>query len=323
MRKAVGLISGGLDSILAVHLIKEQGFEIIGLFILTPFISGFGEKTMEKLKKLSEEMGFKLCVIEAGEDYIEVIKHPEFGYGKNLNPCIDCHIYMVKKAKEVMEKENAEFVFTGEVLGQRGKSQTLWALQKVEEKSSLKGRLLRPLTALNLPETEVEKEGIVDRKKLLGIKGRERKMQLYLAEVKNIKYFSTPAGGCLLTDPQFCRRLEDLFKNKPNATLNDYYLLQVGRHFRISPETKVIVSRNKNEKEKMLKFFERKDKFLLYSEEIPDSIAIVDGKFSELCAEIFASYISHKPLTLILENIKKERIIVSPKKKFFYHCYLI
>ncbi|RLB76992.1 MAG: DUF814 domain-containing protein, partial [Deltaproteobacteria bacterium] len=138
-KKAVGLVSGGLDSLLAVQIIKEQGFDIIGVFILTPFISNFGEKTIKNLEKTSQQMGFSLKVIKSGEDYIEMLKNPEFGYGKNINPCIDCHIYMVKKAKEIMEKENASFIFTGEILGQRGKSQTLRAMKKVEEKSSLKG----------------------------------------------------------------------------------------------------------------------------------------------------------------------------------------
>ncbi len=322
-KKAVGLVSGGLDSLLAVQIVKEQGFDIIGVFILTPFISNFGEKIIKNLEKTSQQMGFFLKVIKSGEDYIEMLKNPEFGYGKNLNPCIDCHIYMVKKAKEIMEEENASFVFTGEILGQRGKSQTLWAMKKVEEKSSLKGRLLRPLTALNLPETEIEKEGIVDRNKLLGIKGRERKIQLTLAEIKNIKYFATPSGGCLLTDSQFCKRLEDIFKYSSDAKLNDYYLLQIGRHFRINLETKLIISRNRKEKEKMIELSDE-NKIFLYSELNEDIIGIISGKFSEICLEIFASYVSKKPVWIIVERQgKKERRVVQSKQKIYYHNYLI
>lgn len=324
MKKAIGLVSGGLDSLLALQIVKEQGFEVIGVFVLTPFFSGFGEKTIKNLEKSSKEIGFKFIVIETGEDYIKMLKNPEFGYGKNLNPCIDCHIYMIKKAKEIMEKENACFVFTGEILGQRGKSQTLWAMKKVEEKSSLNGKLLRPLTALNLPPTEIEKEGIIDRNKLLGIKGRERKIQLTLAELKGLKYYSSPAGGCLLTDSQFCKRLTDIFKYNHNAKLNDYFLLQVGRHFRITPETKLIISRDRREKEKILKFSD-KNKIILSSEKNPDITGIIDGKFSEECVEIFASYISSKkPLSVIIEkNGKRELRIVQPKQKIMYHSYLI
>jgi len=322
-KKAVGLVSGGLDSLLAVQIIKEQGFDITGVFILTPFISNFGEKTIKNLEKTSQQMGFSLKVIKSEEDYIEMLKNPEFGYGKNINPCIDCHIYMVKKAKEIMEKENGAFIFTGEILGQRGKSQTLRAMKKVEEKSSLKGRLLRPLTALNLPETEVEKEGIVDRNKLLGIKGRERKIQLTLAEIKNIKYFATPSGGCLLTDLQFCKRLEDIFKYNPDAKLNDYYLLQIGHHFRINLETKLIISRNKKEKEKMIELSDE-NKIFLYSELNEDTVGIISGKFSEICLEIFASYVSKKPVWIIVETQgEKERRVVQPKQKIYYHNYLI
>lgn len=324
MKKALGLVSGGLDSLIAISLIKEQNFDVIGVFILTPFISKFGEETIEILKKQSSELNFKLCVVPIDIDYIEIIKNPVFGYGKNLNPCIDCHIYMLKKAKEIMEKENASFVFTGEILGQRGKSQTLQALKIIEEKSSLKGKLLRPLTALNLPETEIEKNGIVDRNKLLGIKGKERKMQLTLAEIKNLKFFSSPAGGCLLTDSQFCKRLSDIFKYNVDAEINDYYLLQVGHHFRISPETKLVISRNRKESGKILELFSNKDIIILSSDVNKDIIGIIIGGFSEICLKIFASYISKSPVSIIIEEKgKKEEKIVQPEEKFLYKAYLI
>jgi len=233
---------------------------------------------------------------------------------------------MLKKAKEIMEKEHSSFVFTGEILGQRGKSQTLQALKIIEEKSSLKGKLLRPLTALNLPETEIEKNGIVDRKKLLGIKGKERKMQLTLAEIKNLNFFSSPAGGCLLTDSQFCKRLSDIFKYNVDAEINDYYLLQVGHHFRISPETKLVISRNKKESEKILELFdiENKDIIILSSDVNKDIIGIIIGDFSEICLKIFASYISKLPVSIIIEEKgKKEEKIVKPEEKFLYKAYLI
>lgn len=324
MKKAIGLISGGLDSILALQLIMEQGFEIIGIFVKTPFLANFGEKTIVNLKNLSKEMNFKFIVIEAENDYIEMVKNPLFGYGKNLNPCIDCHIYMAKKAKEIMEKENALFVFTGEILGQRGKSQNLNALKLVEEKSSLKGRILRPLTALNLPPTNIEKEGVVKRDLLLGIKGKERKLQLYLAQLKNLKYFETPSGGCLLTDPIFCKKLKDLFENSEKIDLNDCYILQIGKHFRISPETKLIITRNIVETEKIKNFLNEKD-FILFSEN-SEIIGVIKGKITEICFDIYGAYLKKEINVIELKNLKGEtleRKIVRKTEKIIYHNYLI
>ncbi|MCX7917469.1 MAG: tRNA 4-thiouridine(8) synthase ThiI [bacterium] len=324
-KKAVGLISGGLDSILALQLIKEQNFEIIGIFIKTPFISDFGEKIIKNLKKLSIEMDFKLKIIEVDEEYIEIIKNPEFGYGKNLNPCIDCHIYMLKKAKKIMEDENALFVFTGEVLGQRGKSQNLMALKIIEEKSSLKGILLRPLTALNLEPTEIEKKGIVKREFLLDIKGRNRKTQIYLAQMKNLKYFGTPSGGCLLTDPIFCRKLNDLLKNEKDIRLNDCYLLQIGRHYRISPETKLIITRDEKEAKNIMSFIGEND-FLILTEKNPQIIGLIRGKVNTLVFEIYASYIQKNYDLCILKDYKGnilEKKIIEKKDKTNYQNYLI
>ncbi len=323
--KAIGLISGGLDSILTFQLIKEQGFEIIGVFIKTPFISKFGEETIRNLRRLSQEMNFKLIVIEAGIDYIEIVKNPLYGYGKNLNPCIDCHIYMLKKAKEIMERENAEFVFTGEVLGQRGKSQNINALKIIEEESSLKGKLLRPLTALNLPPTEVEKKGIVKRDLLLGIKGRGRKLQLYLAQIKDLKYFGTPSGGCLLTDAIFCRKLMDLFKNSNKVSLNDCYLLQIGRHFRISPYTKLIIPRDERERKKIFDFCDKED-YIIFSEKSPEQIGVIKGKIEDLVFEIFGAYLTTDSDILVIQNIKGEILekkIVRKTDKINYQNYLL
>lgn len=324
-RKAIGLISGGLDSVIAVQLMKEQNFEVIGLFIKTPFLSNFGEKTEKNLKELSNQMDFKLIVIEADKDYIEIVKNPEFGYGKNLNPCIDCRIYMLKKAKEIMESEKALFVFTGEVLGQRGKSQNINALKIAEEKSSLKGKILRPLTALNLPPTEIEKNGIVNRNLLLGIKGKQRKFQLYLAEKKNLKYFETPSGGCLLTDPNFCRKLNDLFKNSNHVKLNDCFILQLGRHFRISPETKLIITRDEKETKEIINFCNEND-YLIVGEKNEDIIGIVKGKMEEIVFEVYGSYMKTKNDLVFLKNIKGEILEKRPvlkTSKINYQKYLI
>ncbi|MGC8977269.1 MAG: tRNA 4-thiouridine(8) synthase ThiI [Candidatus Ratteibacteria bacterium] len=325
IKKAIGLISGGLDSILALKMIKEQGFEIIGVFIKTPFLSGFGEKTLKNLQKLSGEMGFELEIIDVEEDYIEIIKNPEYGYGENLNPCIDCHIYMLKKAKKIMEEKNGLFVFTGEILGQRGKSQNLNALKIIEEKSSLKGKLLRPLTALNLPPTEVEEKGIVDRNLLLGIKGRGRKMQLYLAQTKNLKYFQTPSGGCLLTNSSFCKRLQDLFINSKNINLKDCYILQIGRHFRISPETKLIITRDEDEKKKIINFC-NEDDFIIKGLKNFEIIGVVKGRIQDLIFEIFGGYIRSESDIISVENLKGEVFetrFIRKTNKLNYQKFLI
>lgn len=323
--KAIGLISGGLDSILALQLIKEQGFEIIAIFVKTPFISGFGENTIKNLKKLSENMKFELIILESNLDYIELVKNPEFGYGKNLNPCIDCHIYMLKKAKEIMERKEASFVFTGEVIGQRGKSQNPEALKIIEEKSSLKGKLLRPLTALNLPPTEMEKNGIIDRNLLLGIKGKSRKLQLYLADIKNLKYFGTPSGGCLLTDPTFCKKLKDLFENSEEINLNDCYILQIGRHFRISPKTKLIISRNEKESKYMMNFCNEND-FVILSEKNPDLKGLIKGAIDDLVFEIFGGYLKTESDIVFIKDFNGkiiEKRIIKKTNKMMFHRFLL
>jgi len=323
-RKAVGLISGGLDSVIAMRLIMEQGIEATGLYILTPFVSGFGLKTLASLKQLSESEGFTLKIAETGNGYIDMIKNPRYGYGRNLNPCVDCHIYMLRKAARLMEEEGADFVFTGEVLGQRGKSQTKRALSLVEEGSGLKGKLLRPLSAGILPATAAESAGIVDRKRLLSIEGKTRVQQIAVAEEKKLKYYQTPAGGCLLTEKGFCSRLKDLIENKPGAERNDYLLLQTGRHFRLSPVSKVIIPRNGDESEK-IEFLAGKDKHLLSSPEKPGVAALVDGKLETVALEIFAAYISDREISVRVDGPdgRSTARIAGSKNKFEYHRYLL
>jgi len=324
-KKAIGLISGGLDSILSLKIIQEQNIEVIGVYILTPFMSGFGEKTIKNLKRLEKTPGFQLKIIKTDKDYLDIVKNPEFGYGKNLNPCIDCHIYMLKKAKEIMEEEKAEFVFTGEVLNQRRKSQTMTPLRIVEEKSSLKNRLVRPLSALFLPPTEPEEKGILDRNKLLGLKGRERKLQLYLAEEKDLKYYGSPAGGCLLTDSQFCKRLKSLFHHKKDININDCLFLQVGRHFQVSTDTRLIISRNEKEKDKMNEFVENGD-FVITSPDSLELFGIVKGKVSEIAFRILASYAQKRSSIIEVKDFKGniiEKKVVLKENKLQFHKLLI
>lgn len=249
-RKAIGLLSGGLDSILATKIILDMGFEVIALNLKTPFCCCDTDERCYS-KSVAQEFNIPLKRTYGGEDYLELVKNPKHGYGKNMNPCIDCRIFLFKKARELMEKVGAEFVFTGEVLGERPMSQRLDAMKLIEKESNLKGRILRPLSAKLLDHTLVEKEGIVDREKLLSIQGRSRKPQMALAKNYRIEDYPCPAGGCLLTDKNFAQRLKESFEHREDSMRN-IFLLKIGRHFRLPTKAKVIAGRNQKENESLL-----------------------------------------------------------------------
>ena len=244
----LGLISGGLDSLIACLVLKLQNIEVIGLNFKSPFcICDKAYKNAEcGLNLFYDKLGIKTYFLQKEDDYLEVIKNPKFGYGKNLNPCIDCRIYILKKAKLFAEKINADFIFTGEVIDQRPKSQNLKALRIIEEESNLRGKLLRPLSALMLKPTILEEKGLIDRSKLLGIKGRSRKKQLELARTHGILNEYNACGGCLLTEKEFANRMRDYLKFNNKPTMDGVRLLKYGRHFRFNG-TKIIVGRNELE----------------------------------------------------------------------------
>lgn len=213
--KALALFSGGLDSILAVKLILNQDIDVVALNFASPF-SCYSKNALG-VAEAANHLGVTLEVLRLDDEYLEIIRDPNHGYGKNMNPCIDCRIHILRKAKNYAKKIGADFIFTGEVLDERPMSQHLAALKIVEEESGLKGNILRPLSARLLPKTVIEKKGLVDRQKLLDIRGRSRKPQLRLAEEFNIKFYPSPAGGCLLTCREYANKLRDLFKQKSNA----------------------------------------------------------------------------------------------------------
>jgi tRNA U34 2-thiouridine synthase MnmA/TrmU len=192
-----------------------------------------------------------LKTINSGEEYIKIVRKPRFGYGKNMNPCVDCRIFMLEKAKEYARKTGASFIFTGEVLGQRPMSQHGRTLGVIEEQAGLKGKILRPLSAKLLPPTEAEKKGLVNRKKLLAIEGRSRKKQIRLAEELKVTEYSCPGGGCLLTYREFACKLRDLFEHRKRLSLKQVQLLKIGRHFRFG-KSKIIVGRNEAENHLLL-----------------------------------------------------------------------
>lgn len=247
--KALGLLSGGLDSTLAVKLILEKGIEVEAINFVTPFClcrkGGCGAVEAAK------QFNIPLKIVSAGTDYLRVVRSPKFGYGKNLNPCVDCRIFMLKKAKKYAKKTGAKFIFTGEVLGQRPMSQHRGALDLIEREAGLEGKILRPLSGKLLPKTEAEEKGFVDHEALRSISGRSRKPQIEMTKEFNLTNYPCSAGGCLLTDREFANKLRDLFQHKKRVTIREVNQLKVGRHFR-QGENKIIVGRNEAENKVLL-----------------------------------------------------------------------
>lgn len=244
--RAVGLLSGGLDSTLAVRVLQEQGVEVLGL----TFRSCFFETL--RAEEAASRLGIPLRIIDFSGEHLELVRHPPHGYGKGMNPCIDCHALMLRHAGQLMEAEGYDFIFTGEVLGERPMSQNRQSLAVVAEESGYADYVLRPLSARLLPPTRPEQEGLIDRSRLLAVRGRSRKPQFELAARYRLTEYPTPAGGCKLTDPNFAKRLADLFQHSTNATARDVELLKLGRHFRLSPAVKVVMGRNWEENEQLL-----------------------------------------------------------------------
>ncbi len=253
--RALVLVSGGLDSALAVKLLDEQGIETTAVVFKSYF---FDEKRAESVAK---ELNVNFRAVDFSEEHLAMVKNPKRGYGKAMNPCIDCHLLMLKKAKEIMDKDGFDFIATGEVLGQRPMSQNIASLNLIEKESGLKGCLLRPLSTKVLEETILEEKGLVDREKLLGISGRSRNVQLALAKKWNIKNYSSPAGGCLLTDKEFGKRLKELFENYMECNGNDIELLKLGRHL-FQNKIKIIIGRDYEENKKMEKLAMKEDVIL-------------------------------------------------------------
>lgn len=248
MIKAVALLSGGLDSTLAVKLMIEQGIEVHALNFTSAFCtcnSGGVKKGGCKTEsiRVAEEFGIQIKVMVKGLDYIEIVRKPRHGYGKGINPCVDCRIYMFKAAKTYMAEIGASFVITGEVLGQRPMSQRRDAFRVIERESGLAGLILRPLCAKHLEPTIPEINGLVDREKLLDIEGRSRAGQMALAEELSVNDYPCPSGGCLLTDKIFSKKVRDLLDHKQDVTKKDLVMLRSGRHFRYHG-VKVIIGRD-------------------------------------------------------------------------------
>jgi len=249
-KKVVALLSGGLDSRLAVKMMQNQGFDVTAVAIKTPFCDfDCGRGCGFEIRETADTLGVDLRTVYLGDEYIEMLKHPKHGFGSGMNPCIDCRAMMFKAGKKVMEEVGAEFIISGEVLGQRPMSQHGPALRTIEKEAGLEGKIVRPLSAALLPPTEPETNGLIKRENLGMIRGRSRKEQLKLSKEFGFENPPNAGGGCLLTDPAFSVRAKDLFKHIETPTTNDIDLLKIGRHFRFDPTTKLIVGRNKDENE--------------------------------------------------------------------------
>jgi tRNA U34 2-thiouridine synthase MnmA/TrmU len=254
-------------------------------------------------QKAVEGLGIPLKVLNVSEEYLGVVKDPKHGYGRNMNPCIDCRIFMLKKAKAHMEDSGAAFIVTGEVLGQRPMSQRKDVMRLIEKEAGLEGFILRPLSAKVLPATVPEREGWVDREKLLKIQGRSRKAQMGLAENYGIHDYPCPAGGCLLTDPGFAKRMKDLMVHDPDFSLNDVHLLKMGRHFRFSPGAKLVVGRQEEENQKIQTFAQRED-ILLRVPSFPGPLSLLRGKLDDKDIEKAAAITAHYSKAKDLRNIE-------------------
>ncbi len=292
--KAFSLLSGGLDSLLATRLIMDQGIEVTALHFITPFF-GYNKKGEEgrfeeRWKRL---YGMQVRIIDVSEGYFQILRHPRYGYGKNFNPCIDCKIFLFSQARILMEEEKADFLVTGEVLGQRPMSQRRDTLRVVERDSGTEGILLRPLCAKNLAPTRPELEGRVDRQRLLDLRGRNRKPQMKLAGELGIRHYPSPAGGCLLTDPVLAGRFKKNFAQKAVLSTQEVILLQVGRHFQWADGSHLIVGRREEENQKLMKLRKRED-ILLQVQGIPGPLGLLrESKSKEvlsLAASIVARY---------------------------------
>jgi tRNA-specific 2-thiouridylase len=307
MIEGIVMFSGGLDSVCATHVLLSQGVTLKALHFVLPFYAGLGMQ-FKPVRAAAERLGVPLEIIEEGEEYLPVVKNPAFGFGKNVNPCVDCRIRRLTQAKKIMEREGASFVATGEVVGQRPMSQCMDRLHTIENHAGLKGYLVRPLSAKLLPPTIAERKGLIEREKLLSISGRGRKEQLAYAHRYGLVH-GTPAGGCTLTDVKTAGRFNDLVRYTPDFDLEDFRLLVWGRHFRLSPSCKLIVGRDDPDNGALQKIVSDSDSLLFLPDGVPGPLGVLRGSAVEECipqaASLFARYTKFRNKESCIVVVKK------------------
>ena len=320
--KALALVSGGLDSLLAAKLIKDQGIEVIGVHFKIPFCK-------LDIRKSFPDIGIKLLEFDLGTEFLSLIENPRYGFGSNLNPCIDCKILMLAKAKELLSELKANFVVTGEVLGQRPMSQTKQALKLIKHRSGLEDLLLRPLSAQFFPPSLPEREGWVRRDKLLNFNGRMRTPQMQLAKKLGISKYANPAGGCLLTDPCFSKRLEELLRHE-ELNLDNLALLKVGRHFRIEKKSRLVVGRNEGDNKLLMQLARPGDYLFFPQKDLAGPTSLARGLMTQelilLSSQITSAYsdtvglekmeVSYRHIPENKDNM--HNIVCLPKSRFVH-----
>ena len=311
--RAIALFSGGLDSTLAMKLIIDQGIDVVALNIDIGFGSTKSKK--EHMQSMCDQVGVELRILDIRDQYLkEILFNPKYGYGKNFNPCIDCHGNMFKIAKELMEPWGASFLISGEVVGQRPMSQRRDALDIVTNLSETEDILLRPMSAKVLPPTLPERKGWVNREKLLGITGRNREVQLKMAKKIGLKDFEKPSGGCLLTDENFSKKIEEFIKYD-TLEVEDIALLKCGRHLRLPDGAKLVIGRNKEDNEMINAALSAKyKKIYLLNATGPISAISANASKSdkELGAKLTATYAKTKPNEVYEVNVADEVFKVIP-----------
>jgi tRNA U34 2-thiouridine synthase MnmA/TrmU len=300
-------------------MVLDQGIEVEAINFVSPFC--LCEKGGCGAVGVAKKFNIQLKVVSVGKEYLKMIRNPKHGYGRNMNPCIDCRIFMLRWARKYAKEVGASFIFTGEVLGERPMSQHRQALEIIEKEAGLKGKILRPLSAKLLPRTEAEGKGWISREKLLDIRGRSRKKQIETAREFNITDYPCPAGGCLLTYKEFAGKLRDLFEHKKRVTLEEVLLLKVGRHFRFE-ENKIVVGRNENENKTLLQSKAKND-YCFEAQECGSPITLLQGhktrKAVRAAASLTAYYSDRKtgevPVKVNNGNTEKSMLVSIPSKE--------
>jgi len=329
--KAVALYSGGLDSSLAILIMLEHGVEVEAVNFNTDLSPDkYSADLIARFQADADRFGFAYKTIHLGRDFIDMVKNPEHGYGKNINPCIDCKIMMLRRAAEHMRLTGADFIITGEVVGQRPMSQMKPTLKQIEKAAGLIGRIVRPLSGKILEPTIPEQEGLISRDWLWDINGRSRKIQMMLADKFGLTDYASPAGGCLLADPNYAARLKDLFANQAEYDTNDIFLLRHGRHFRLSLEAKLVVGRDESDNDSIQTLIKPYD----YVIEVMDTgspIAVLSGTADEqdinLAAAIVAGYSDSRNEAKVTVNIdrsgRNQTIEVEPAGRDISKKYIL